>query len=308
MIECHSCSAAVREEMKFCPSCGTQLAEKDIDSAILQQDGPATNEASVEDPARSVPSSIEQDTERVKDSVPDLSNNSVTRNQKIAIAVASVLAVIGVLTFQGFSIANENAEEVRQAQRAEIVASACARIVGDHVTDLQDAEVVSHQTFNNTVVVNFLNANSAHIGSDAKCVYSVGGTALYIESIEWARRIDGRATDIKYDRASGLISFVKEPLAPTPAANENNSDGSCEQAFRVAAAVPLSQENNDEIRETTQACSGVDEWWEMLQRYPDVFGVTYFLESEKGLYVGSACLVGQNSPVCRDAAARGIGF
>lgn len=308
MIECHSCSAALREEMKFCPSCGEKITGKDLASAILQKDGPAITKTSVEDPARSVPSSIEQDTEKVKDSVPDLSNSSITRNQKIAIAVASVLALIGILTFQGFSVANENAEEVRQAQRAEIVASACARIVGDHVTDIQDAEVVSHRTSNNTVVVNFLNANSAHIGSDAKCVYSVGGTTLYVESIEWARRIDGRATDIKYDRASGLISFVKEPIAPTPAANENNSAGSCEQAFRVAAAVPLSQENNDEIRETTQACSGVDEWWEMLQRYPDVFGVTYFLESEKGLYVGSACLVGQNSPVCRDAAGRGIGF
>lgn len=308
MIECHSCSAAVREEMKFCPSCGTQLAGKDLASAILQQDGPATNEASVEDLARSVPSSIEQDTERVKDSVPDLSNSSVTRNQKIAIAVASVLALIGVLIFQGFSIANENAEEVRQAQRAEIVASACAQIVGDHVTDLQDAEVVRHQASDNTVVVNFLNANSAHIGSDAKCVYSVSDTTLSIESIEWGRKIDGRATDITYDRASGLIRFAKEPLAPTPATTDNKANGSCEQAFRAAAAVPLSQDNNDEIRETTRACNGVDEWWEMLKKYPDVFGVTYLLDSEKGLYVGSACLVGQGYPVCREADLLGIGF
>jgi hypothetical protein len=82
----------------------------------------------------------------------------------------------------------------------------------------------------------------------------------------------------------------------------------CDSTFKLAAAVPLSRDNNDEIRETAWACSSVDEWWSMLKKYPDVFGVSYFSESEKGLYVGSACLVGQGSPVCRDADRLGIGF
>jgi len=132
-----------------------------------------------------------------------------------------------------------------------------------------------------------------------------------IESARWHRVVGDTEYVVEYERESNAITteiaefpiLIEEP----PTASQQN-DSSCEQAFREAASVPLSQDNNSEIRETTWACTSVDEWWSMLQRYPDVFGVTSYLESEKGLYVGSACLVGQGSPVCEDASRLGLTF
>ena len=306
MNECSSCSASLRPEMKFCPSCGTAIVKTQPPESVIEQpsiDGPDQTETK---PSR------EPDYQSDKGNTGRVSlaeDNLFTKNQKIGAAVAAVLAVIGLLAFQGINVANESAEEERLVKRANLVASACAEIIGDHVPDIAGAEVVLHREYIEEVEVKFVDSGGSKLGNNASCDYSVDGTKLRVESIEWARNIDDRNTDITYDRSSGLVTFAKEALAPVASANasEGSSTG-CQQAFRIAAAVPLSQDNNDEIRETTMACSDVDEWWEMLKKYPDVFGVTYFLESEKGLYVGSACLVGGSSPVCRDADARGIGF
>lgn len=306
MNECSSCSAGLRPEMKFCPSCGTAIAKRQPPESDIEQQSIDSPDQTETKPFRAP---YDQSDKGTTDRVPLEEDNLFTKNQKIGAAVATVLTVIGLLTLQGINTANESAEKERLVKRANLVASACAEIIGDHVPDIAGAEVVFHREYIEEVEVKFVDSSGSKLGNNASCDYSVDGTQLRVESIEWARNIDNRNTDITYDRTSGLVTFAKE--SPAPVATANASEGSstgCQQAFRIAAAVPLSQDNNDEIRETTMACRDVDEWWEMLKKYPDVFGVTYFLESEKGLYVGSACLVGGSSPVCRDADARGIGF
>jgi len=306
MNECSSCSAGLRPEMKFCPSCGTAIANRQPPESDIEQPSIDSPDQTETKPSRAP---NEQTDKGAADRVPLEEDSLFTKNQKIGAAVAAVLAVIGLLTFQGINTANESAEKERLVKRANLVASACAEIIGDHVPDIAGAEVVFHRQSIEEVEVKFVDSGGSKLGNHANCDYSVDGTKLRVESIEWARNIDDRNTDITYDRTSGLVTFAKESLAPVASANASEGSATgCQQAFRIAAAVPLSQDNNDEIRETTMACRDVDEWWEMLKKYPDVFGVTYFLESEKGLYVGSACLVGGSSPVCRDADARGIGF
>ena len=306
MNECSSCSAGLRPEMKFCPSCGTAIANRQPPESDIEQPSIDSPDQTETKPSRAP---NEQTDKGAADRVPLEEDSLFTKNQKIGAAVAAVLAVIGLLTFQGINTANESAEKERLVKRANLVASACAEIIGDHVPDIAGAEVVFHRQSIEEVEVKFVDSGGSKLGNNASCDYSVDGTKLRVESIEWARNIDDRNTDITYDRTSGLVTFAKESLAPVASANASEGSATgCQQAFRIAAAVPLSQDNNDEIRETTMACRDVDEWWEMLKKYPDVFGVTYFLESEKGLYVGSACLVGGSSPVCRDADARGIGF
>ena len=81
---------------------------------------------------------------------------------------------------------------------------------------------------------------------------------------------------------------------------------SCADAFREAASVPLSRTNDAEVRDTVFACADVNEWWSNAKAFPDAFGATSYADSELGLYVGVACYGAESSPVCADAASRGL--
>jgi hypothetical protein len=196
----------------------------------------------------------------------------------------------------------------RLSQRAELVAQRCADIIGQHVPEVKSASVVSHSSSLQRVTVNFEGSSGGDIGDRGQCEYSMEDNVLSVESIEWEFERDNVVTDVSYDRTTNVVSFERVPPAPQKTEGTAETSASCESAFRAAAAVPLSRDNNPEVAQTTRACSDVDEWWGMLKRYPATFGVSNFLESEKGLYVGSACLVGQGSPVCQDAVRLGLVF
>lgn len=303
MTQCPSCMAATREEMKFCPSCGLALATPPpaelplvpLRPNLTNSAGDVDREPRVEEDAEVLPS--------LGDEPVGESSKKISAKQ-IGIAILAVTAFVGLVVFQAVNTANTNASREAEQRRGEIVAEACETLVMDHLPAVSESEVQFHYAEGTTVKVKFLDVGGNQIGEVAACDYSVTDNTIYLEQIQWSAEFGGVPTEVTWDRATNLISIEKERAAPPQA----ESSTSCQDAFIRAASVPLSQDNNNEIALTTNACSDVDEWWAMLQRYPDVFGVTYFLESEKGLYVGSACLVGQNSPVCQDAAARGIGF
>lgn len=292
MTQCPLCSAAVREEMKFCPSCGGLLSARLFSAALPVDDN---REPQVEKDAEVLPSLSDE---------PVGESSKKIRAKQVGIAVLAVAIFVGLVVFQAVNTANTNAAREAEQRRGEIVAEACETLVMDHLPAVHESEVRFHYEEGKTVDVKFLDVGGNQIGDVAACDYSIADGTIYLEEIDWSAEFGGVPTEVTWNRATNRISIEKERAAPPQA----ESSTSCEDAFISAASVPLSQDNNSEIALTTNACSDVDEWWAMLQRYPDVFGVTYLLESEKGLYVGSACLVGQNSPVCRDAEARGIGF
>lgn len=298
MNQCSSCSTDIRADMKFCPSCGLNLNEKLPNLEEESLSGP-----SADDPVERLGESLAGELSPSVSSKLD-SSSGMSKSGKVVLVVTGVVVLAALVSFLGVTSANENAERETQAKRAELVAEACGNLVQNHLPVVRDTEVRLHSEAIERVDVRFLDANGSPIGEVADCDYSVSGTTVYLERIEWSADIEGAPTDILWNRSTNIISIEKERVAPV----EVQTSSGCEDAFRRAASVPLSQDNNDEIAETTRACSDVDEWWSMLKRYPDVFGVTSFLESERGLYVGSACLVGQGSPVCQDADRRGIGF
>lgn len=284
--------AAIREEMKFCPSCGALLSARLFSAAAPVEDN---RDPRGEPDVKVLPS--------VSDEPADEPSKKISPKQ-IGIAVLAVAIFAGLVVFQAVNTSNTNTAREAKERRGEIVAETCKTLVMDHLPAVYDSAVKFHFEDGKTVDVEFLDVDGNPIGDVAACDYSIADGTIYLEQIDWSAEFGGVPTEVTWNRATNQISIEKERVAPAQA----ESLTSCEDAFISAASVPLSQENNDEIALTTRACSDVDEWWAMLQRYPDVFGVTYFLESEKGLYVGSACIVGANSPVCRDAAARGIGF
>lgn len=284
--------AAIREEMKFCPSCGALLSARLFSAAAAVNDN---REPRAEEDAEVLPSLSD---EPVGEPSPKINR------KQAGVAILAVAIFVGLIVFQVVNTSNTNAAREAEQRRGELVAESCKNLVMDHLPAVHESEVWIHNEEAKTVKVKFLDVGGNQIGDVAACDYSVTDNTIYLEQIEWSAEFGGVPTEVTWGRAANLISIEKERAAPAQA----ESSTSCEDAFISAASVPLSQDNNSEIALTTSVCSDVDEWWAMLQRYPDVFGVTFFLESEKGLYVGSACLVGQNSPVCRDAAARGIGF
>jgi len=310
MDKCPSCSAEIRTEMKFCPHCGTKIVNTQApDTKSGPQVEPSDVHSSSEDSEKAGARASKPEA-ATEGSLGEEPSNQVTgdRNTKI-ISIGALLLVIGLatvgITSQISGVGDAN-ERQKLANRADIVAGGCAQILGDHVSDIGKVEVLSHNSGSERVRVNILDSKNARIGEPAECEYSVNGNILRVETIKWERTIDGVKTDISYDRGTNIVSFEREQ----PQLQEAQSESSltCEASFRLAASVPLSRDNNDEIRDTTWSCDNVAEWWSMLQRYPDAFGVTYFLESEKDLYVGSACLVGGGSPVCRDGDRLGLTF
>lgn len=308
---CGSCSAPVRNEMKFCPRCGNFLENQvhSETSPVESEVGPVEAEASnrkesATETAATDPSVSAQNT------LPQTPSGTISKKTWIVAAGLAVVTLVGLLVLEGVNTANENAEQRTLDRRADLAAQACADIIGQHVAEVESARVISHAPSIERTRVDFRDSNGRDVGDSAQCdySYSMDKNILSVESIEWVFDRSGVPTDVTYSRQTNLVNF--KPI-PTPSAIEDTATErttSCQSAFQRAAAVPLSRDNNAEIAETTKACADVDEWWAMLKRHPDVFGVTGFLESEKGLYVGSACIVGAGSPVCRDANLRGIGF
>lgn len=305
MDTCPSCSAEIRTEMKFCPHCGTKIVNTQAPHTISgPQVEPSDVNSSSEDSEKAGASSSEPET-ATEGSLGEEPFNQVTgdSNTKI-ISIGALLLVIGLATVGITSQINEANEEQKLDGRADLAAGSCAQILGDHLPDVATVEVLSYSSEN--VRVEILDSNDSRIGEPAACDYSVNGNVLTVETIKWERTIDGVKTDISYDRGTNIVSFEREQ--PQRQEAQSESSLTCEASFRLAASVPLSRDNNDEIKDTTWSCNSVSEWWSMLKRYPDVFGVSFYNESEKGLYVGSACFVGEGSPVCRDAARLGLTF
>jgi hypothetical protein len=309
MQNCQNCAAPVREEMKFCPGCGKSLQNQTPDENTALGGGTEKIESTA-----SVLDQEPHETEANKTSVssetpqPQPPVGQITKKTWIVTAVFGVAALVGLLALEGVNTANENAESAKLSQRAEVAAQECANIIGQHVAEVASARVISHAPSIERTRVDFRDSNGRDVGDSAQCEYSRYENILSVESIEWVFDRGGVPTNVTYSRETNLVEF--KPI-PKPSAIEDTTTEratSCQSAFQRAAAVPLSRDNNAEIAETTRACADVDEWWATLKRYPDVFGVSRFSESERGLYVGSACTVGGNSPVCRDADMRGIGF
>ena len=301
---CGSCSAPVRNEMKFCPGCGNFL-----ENQVHSETSPVESDAQ---PIDSISSGLKENPNE-KDTGPSVFTQGsqpehlfgpISKKTWIVAAALGVATLVGLLAFEGANTAYENAIN----QNAELAAGACANIIGQHVPEVDSASIESHVASVERVRVKFRTSTNQVVGDIAQCEYSIDERVVYVENIEWTFDRNGVETDVVYDRKTNLVNFQRVPQPAPMAPSTATPSTSCETAFMRAAAVPLSRDNNAEIAQTTKSCSDVDEWWAMLKRYPDTFGVSGFLESEKGLYVGSACTVGAGSPVCRDANLRGIGF
>ena len=310
MANCPKCKAPTRDEMKFCPGCGENLfTQAHGDEAPTQN---LTDSSSTRaEPELDLPGKgTNTDSDRTTAVVYEEAAPGIKKRQLIFASVLGALAIAGVGVLQGVLLANESAQEDLLERRANQVAEICASTIGQQVDEVKAGEVVRHWTSSASVTVRFQNLDGNQVGDEATCEYFLDEdtNTLYLQRFEWAYERDGVANDVSYSRVTKVVTFEPVKRAPSRAVGAGTTAASCESAFRQAAAVPLSRDNNAEIAQTTKSCSDVDEWWAMLKRYPDTFGVSGFLESEKGLYVGSACTVGAGSPVCRDANLRGIGF
>lgn len=289
MDTCKACSASVSETMKFCPRCGSSLAQ------------------SISGEATKMPN------QRIEEGVPPTAENTADeaksrRRTAIFISVLTAVVITAMLSLSYVSNYTKQVEEESARQLQESVAQSCASKLSEIRPEIDSAVIVD--TFGvRQVSIRPEDSTGTAIGDQASCTYEVDSAKneFQVTSIKWGYRENGFEYSVDYDREANRFYTKEERIAP-PKSESASTAKSCESAFRAAAAVPLSQDNNAEIRETTFACSDVDEWWSMLNRYPDVFGMTYYLDSEKGLYVGSACLVGSGSPVCNDAERKGLTF
>ena len=295
---CSSCTSPLRLGMKFCPRCGVrlhQVGSKAIEASAHHPESPGNSETQPATPSK------------------------LPRKRVWVLAASFSALIVGATIAIAFASQSAN---VSKQEQMEKLAAACALQLQPFASEISSGtfyyDLDEYGAANERISVEVLDADGRKIGSYLTCEYSVDwlANAPSVESATWRYVVDGREYEIEYDGKSNRISSA---LAELPVLLEESPSGSeelpsksagdsksCEEAFKEAASVPLSQDNNDEIRETTWSCADVDEWWAMLKRYPATFGVSNFLESEKGLYVGSACLVGQGSPVCQDAARLGL--
>jgi hypothetical protein len=295
MPKCLSCSYDIRENMTFCPSCGSRLKWPE-----QSKGGPGAEQT------------VEVTNNPSKSQIIDADTAAGDAEKKRRTVLIWTVAGVVLAAIVGASIWSEqlSQEEATAAATAEAISGACAQFLKPNEPSITEGVITSHNEVVKRMDIRIENSAGERIGTDATCDYSFNTdkTEFFIDSIEWRRQIDGVPSDINYSRTTNLITVTtdepEERESPTP----TSPSQSCSDAFRAAASVPLSQDNNAEIRETIFACSNVDEWWRTLQRYPDTFGMTYYLESEKGLYVRTACTLGERSPVCKDADRLGLTF
>jgi hypothetical protein len=277
--------------MKFCVSCGHKLEVAGSDNPVAKID----EQPDISSPNPSSLDGSESTSEPLY----------LNAKEGIVIAGIAVLALIGLAIGTTISDTREND---RLADLGQKVADSCAEKLLPANPDVVGAKLIRHREEAKEVVIEVLDLGGNQAGSNATCEYATADGMFSIEAASWSTQLDGVDAVIRYDGATNLVTVNRETPTPDAELPESVTAESCEQAFRAAASVPLGMENNAEISATTWACSDVEEWWNMLNQYPDTFGVTYLLESEKGMFVGSACVVGANSPVCVDAARIGLTF
>lgn len=80
----------------------------------------------------------------------------------------------------------------------------------------------------------------------------------------------------------------------------------CDDAMADAAAVPLSQINDDEFAVTVNDCLTADEWASALYRYPDALGLTNLTDFDVKITLETVCWNSPNTPAaCADAIIKG---
>lgn len=296
MPKCFSCSYEIRENMTFCPSCGSRLKGPE------QPNGGPGAEQTVE-VTNKIPKSQIIDAETP-------AGEGEKKRQPILLWTVAGVALTAIVGASIWSELLSQREEATAAATAEAISAACAQFLKPNEPSITEGVITSHSEVLEQMDIRIENSAGERIGTDATCDYSFNSdkTEFFIDSIEWRRQIDGVPSDIDYSRTTNLITVTADKPEERQSSTTTSPSQSCTDAFRSAAAVPLSLDNNAELRETIFACSNVDEWWRTLQRYPDTFGVSYYLESEKGIYVRTACTLGERSPVCEDAERLGLTF
>jgi hypothetical protein len=146
----------------------------------------------------------------------------------------------------------------------------------------------------------------------ATCDFTIDQQAneFTVTRVTWEYTASGAEKEAVITPGSPPRVTTEAPPEPSPAPEptpktERSSNLTCSEAFREAAAVPLSQTNDREVTETLYACGSVDEWWANAKRFPDAFGATYYADSELSLYVSVACSGNDAAPVCQEAFIRG---
>lgn len=116
-----------------------------------------------------------------------------------------------------------------------------------------------------------------------------------------------------HEDATASASASEEPSAPpasepveTYPVKPATTDLGCAEAVNAAAAVPGAETNNDEVYVSLIACPTFDEWFTAVRAAPGVFAVTSVAETDDELYAMVVCFGAEETPVCVDAAARGL--
>ena len=83
--------------------------------------------------------------------------------------------------------------------------------------------------------------------------------------------------------------------------------GPCATAWGAADlfAEQAVEEANSYIDDTTWACFSVDEWWLNLKRFPTVFGVSDYPDSDRWSYLAAVCPANNVSEMCVEARTSG---
>lgn len=90
-----------------------------------------------------------------------------------------------------------------------------------------------------------------------------------------------------------------EPETEPEIAEAETAVSQCELDFQEAAAVPLSETNDDILAKTLRSCTSVPEWKSMLKNYPLVLGVSSVTQQEVDLSFELMCSnFGSGSTLC----------
>lgn len=100
--------------------------------------------------------------------------------------------------------------------------------------------------------------------------------------------------------ASALLTVCVTVVAHVSVSEE------CDQAMRAAAAEPDLDRADPLIARTLNACSSVDEWLAALERHPAAMGLNHRAEIGDVDVLAACRPSDRDTPVCRDAADRGI--
>ena len=311
--------------MNFCPSCGSKL-ENAIEQSILEENANVSNPVntaqvtllehcgcSMAKQLVAGTSFVGQDEICNKCGKPRAERSTEEKGFAVFMGFIGIALVILIILFVAIGV-NSSQDQARleaNERTVEGIVEGCIsqlQRVNQGVSDASNLRVQGIRSILQSPV-EFDPIVDGQILGDVSCDFSLNRTAntFSIEQISWEfldKGIEKTATVIPGEPV--IVAEGNPRSIPNNQPDVDRSGPSCLEAFREAAAVPLSQTNDLEVEATLYACESVSEWWSAAKQYPNAFGASSYPDSDLGIYISVACFENDSSPVCREATDQGL--